>query len=44
MDTSYHGAGLRVREVMHLKVTDFSFEENIGWVNFCTILAWTCKA
>ena len=27
-----YGAGLRVREVTHLKVTDFSFEENIGWV------------
>ena len=27
-----YGAGLRVREVTRLKVTDFSFEENIGWV------------
>jgi len=27
-----YGAGLRVREVTHLKATDFSFEENIGWV------------
>jgi len=27
-----YGAGLRVREVTHLKVPDFSFEENIGWV------------
>jgi integrase/recombinase XerD len=27
-----YGAGLRVREVTNLKVTDFSFEENIGWV------------
>jgi len=27
-----YGAGLRVREVTHLKTTDFSFEENIGWV------------
>jgi len=27
-----YGAGLRVREVTHLKVDDFSFEENIGWV------------
>ena len=27
-----YGAGLRVREVTHLKITDFSFEENIGWV------------
>lgn len=27
-----YGAGLRVREVTHLKVYDFSFEENIGWV------------
>ena len=27
-----YGAGLRVREVTHLKVNDFSFEENIGWV------------
>ena len=27
-----YGAGLRVREVTHLKVSDFSFEENIGWV------------
>lgn len=25
-----YGAGLRVREVTHLKVNDFSFEENIG--------------
>lgn len=27
-----YGAGLRVREVIRLKITDFSFEENIGWV------------
>jgi len=27
-----YGAGLRVREVTRLKTTDFSFEENIGWV------------
>ena len=27
-----YGAGLRVREVTRLKITDFSFEENIGWV------------
>ncbi|MCK4670605.1 MAG: tyrosine-type recombinase/integrase [Nanoarchaeota archaeon] len=27
-----YGAGLRVREVTRLRVTDFSFEENIGWV------------
>ena len=27
-----YGAGLRVSEVTKLKVTDFSFEENIGWV------------
>ncbi len=27
-----YGAGLRVREATHLKITDFSFEENIGWV------------
>ena len=27
-----YGAGLRVREVTRLKVTNFSFEENIGWV------------
>ena len=27
-----YGAGLRVREVTRLKVSDFSFEENIGWV------------
>jgi len=27
-----YGAGLRVREVTHLKISDFSFEENIGWV------------
>ena len=27
-----YGAGLRVREVTHLKVVDFSFAENIGWV------------
>lgn len=27
-----YGAGLRVGEVTHLTVTDFSFEENIGWV------------
>lgn len=27
-----YGAGLRVREVTHLKVSDFSFEENVGWV------------
>lgn len=27
-----YGAGLRVREVAHLKITDFFFEENIGWV------------
>lgn len=27
-----YGAGLRVREVTHLKISDFNFEENIGWV------------
>lgn len=27
-----YGAGLRVREVTRLRITDFSFEENIGWV------------
>lgn len=27
-----YGAGLRVREVTHLKVNDFNFEDNIGWV------------
>ena len=27
-----YGAGLRVSEVVKLKVSDFSFEENIGWV------------
>jgi site-specific recombinase XerD len=27
-----YGAGLRVREVTRLKTTDFSFEEDIGWV------------
>jgi integrase/recombinase XerD len=27
-----YGAGLRVSEVTNLKVSDFSFEENIGWV------------
>ncbi|MCF7866679.1 tyrosine-type recombinase/integrase, partial [Candidatus Woesearchaeota archaeon] len=27
-----YGAGLRVREVTRLKITDFSFEENIGFV------------
>ena len=27
-----YGAGLRVREVTRLKVTDFSFEEGVGWV------------
>jgi len=27
-----YGAGLRVRKVTRLKITDFSFEENIGWV------------
>jgi site-specific recombinase XerD len=27
-----YGAGLRVSEVTKLKVSDFSFEENIGWV------------
>lgn len=27
-----YGSGLRVREVTHLKVSDFSFEEDIGWV------------
>jgi site-specific recombinase XerD len=27
-----YGAGLRVREVTRLQVTDFSFTENIGWV------------
>ncbi|MBN1376893.1 tyrosine-type recombinase/integrase [Candidatus Woesearchaeota archaeon] len=27
-----YGAGLRVGEVTRLKVSDFSFEENIGWV------------
>lgn len=27
-----YGAGLRVREVTRLKVTDFSFTEDIGWV------------
>lgn len=27
-----YGAGLRVREVTRLKITDISFEENIGWV------------
>ncbi|KHO46655.1 MAG: site-specific recombinase XerD [archaeon GW2011_AR3] len=27
-----YGAGLRVREVTQLRINDFSFEENIGWV------------
>lgn len=27
-----YGAGLRVREVTQLKVADFDFEENIGWI------------
>ena len=27
-----YGAGLRVREVTRLKTSDFSFEEDIGWV------------
>ncbi len=27
-----YGAGLRVREVTHVKTSDFSFEEDIGWV------------
>ena len=27
-----YGAGLRVREVTRLKISDLSFEENIGWV------------
>lgn len=27
-----YGAGLRVREVTKLRIDDFSFEENIGWV------------
>lgn len=27
-----YGAGLRVNEVVHLKVMDFSFSENIGWI------------
>jgi len=27
-----YGAGLRVREVTHLRISDFSFDENIGWV------------
>ncbi|MBD3259366.1 tyrosine-type recombinase/integrase [Candidatus Woesearchaeota archaeon] len=27
-----YGAGLRVREVTRLKISDFSFEEDVGWV------------